>query len=286
MTRTIAAGLAALTLAALAVPAAAQDVAAPTIAAEPSVFDGDWLTVGAGALYGPSYEGSDDYVVDPVPVVQGRLLGIGISSRPSGVALDLINDGGNAVSFSLGPSARLRSNRHSHIKDPVVASLGKLRRAIEVGASAGVSFNKVLNPYDSLSFSADVRWDVNDAHNGMVIDPAVSYFTPLSKGIAVIVGVDAEWADDKFMDYYFSVSPAGSAVSGLPAFRARSGWRRVGANLLGAFDLDGNLANGGLSVVAFGNYSRLLGDAADSPITSIRGSADQWTAGLGLGFTF
>ena len=31
---------------------------------------------------------------------------------------------------------------------------------------------------------------------------------------------------------------------------------------------------------------RMLGDAADSPITSIRGSANQWRGAVGIGYTF
>jgi outer membrane protein len=265
---------------AAAAPAMAQDET------ETSVYSGDYLMVGGGGLYGPSYEGSDDYVIDPVPVIQGRLLGIGINARPGGLALDLIPDAGSRVSFALGPSVRLRANRAVHIKDPVVSQLGKLKRAIEVGASAGVSFNKLLNPYDSLSFGLDARWDINGAHRGMALGPAVSYLTPLSRGIAVMVGADAEWANDKFMDYYFSVTPAGSAASGLPAFQAKGGWRRVGGSALVGFDLDGELANGGLAIAAFGSYQRLLGDAAASPIVAIRGSRDQWVGGVGLGFVF
>lgn len=263
-----------------ATSAAAQD------ATETSVYSGDYLMIGGGALYGPSYDGSDDYVIDPVPVIQGRLLGIGINARPGGLSLDLIPDAGKKVSFALGPSARLRANRAVHIKDPVVERLGKLKRAIEVGASAGVSFNQLLNPYDSLSLGLDARWDINGAHRGMALNPAVSYLTPLSRGIAVMVGADAEWADDKFMDYYFSVTPAGSAASGLPAFQAKGGWRRAGGSALVGFDLDGELANGGLALAAFGSYSRLLNDAARSPIVSIRGSRDQWIGGVGLGFVF
>jgi outer membrane scaffolding protein for murein synthesis (MipA/OmpV family) len=33
-------------------------------------------------------------------------------------------------------------------------------------------------------------------------------------------------------------------------------------------------------------YSRLLGDAADTPYTAERGSANQFIAGLGVGYTF
>jgi len=274
----------------LALAALALCTAAPTFAQEvdtaESIYSGDYLLIGGGALYGPSYEGSDDYVIDPVPVIQGRVFGIGINARPSGLAFDLINDPGGKISFSAGPSVRLRSNRAVHIKDPVVESLGKLRRAIEVGGSVGVSFNKVLNPYDSLSIGVDARWDVNGAHGGMAIDPAVTYLTPVSRGIALMVGADAQWGDDKFMDYYYSVSPAGSVASGLPTYQAAGGWRRVGGTAIVGFDLDGDLTNGGLMIGIFGSYGRLLGDAAESPIVSIRGSRDQWVGGAGLGFAF
>lgn len=266
---------------AFAAPAFGQEAAAAG-----TVFDGDWLIVGGGAVYGPSYDGSDDYVFDPVPGIQGKLFGIGINAKPSGLSLDLINDGGNKVTFAFGPSARLRSNRAVHINDPVVERLGTLRRAIEVGGTAGIGFNRLLNPYDTLSFSVDVRKDINGAHGGTVINPGVSYFTPLSKGIAVVLGADAEHADDDFMNYYFSVTPAGAAPSGLPVYQAHGGWRKLGGSALAAFDLDGDLTNGGLAVVAFGSYSRLINDAEFSPIVSIRGSRDQWNGGLGLAFTF
>ena len=49
-----------------------------------TVFDCDYLTVGVGGFYGPSYEGSNDYVLFPAPIVQGRLLGVAISPRPGG----------------------------------------------------------------------------------------------------------------------------------------------------------------------------------------------------------
>ena len=51
-------------------------------------------------------------------------------------------------------------------------------------------------------------------------------------------------------------------------------------------DFDGDLTNGGLAAVLVGGYSRMLGDAKRSPFTSIRGSADQWFAAVGLGYTF
>jgi outer membrane scaffolding protein for murein synthesis (MipA/OmpV family) len=284
LSRPISAVAIALALGGVAAPVAAQEAAAPA----GSVFDGDWLIVGGGAIYGPSYDGSDDYVVDPVPAIQGKVFGIGINARNSGLSLDFINDGGNKISFAFGPSARLRSNRAVHIKDPVVEQLGTLKRAIEVGGSAGVSINKLVTGYDTLSFSVDVRKDINGSHGGVAINPSISYFTPLSKGIAVALTADAEHADDKFMNYYFSVTPAGSAATGgvLPAYQAKGGWRQLGGSALLALDLDGDLTNGGLAIVAIGRYSRLINDAEFSPIVSVRGSRHQWNGGLGLALSF
>lgn len=44
---------------------------------QPSVFDGDYLTIGIGGGIGPSCEGSDDYVAIPFGALQGEVGGIG-----------------------------------------------------------------------------------------------------------------------------------------------------------------------------------------------------------------
>ena len=261
-------------------PAAAQEAGESDTtndAYEGSVFDGDWLSVGAGAVYGPSYDGSDDYVFSPIPIVQGSLGGVGINPRAGGLALDFIPDADGEVAFSAGIAAKLNRNRASQIEDPVVESYGKLDTAFEVGPSAGVSFPGLLNEYDSLSFNLDALWDVAGAHKGMTLNPAITYF-----GMAVSLSVSAPHVDDDYADYYYSV-PAGGP---LPAFQADGGFESVGATLFGAIDLDGDVTNGGLAIIALGGYSRMLGDAKRSPFTAIRGDADQWMGALGFGYTF
>ena len=252
-----------------------------------TVFDGDYLTLGVGGFYGPSYEGSDDYILFPAPIIQGRLLGVAITPRPGGIALDLIPDAKDAkVGFSLGPVANIRRDRVTRIKDPVVKRLGKLDTAVEVGANAGITVYDLLTGYDSLTFSADARWDVASAHKGMLWGPSLSYFTPVSKGAAINLAVSAEHMDRDYANYYFTVSPAGNVASGLPAFQASSGWKNVGINALVGVDFDGDLTNGGLAGFVTGGYTKLLEDAKRTPLTSIRGDADQWLVGAGLAFTF
>lgn len=268
-------------------PVAAQD--ASVGAGEDNALEGDRLTVGVGAVYNPSYRGSDDYVVTPFPVVQGQLGGIGINPRAGGLALDFIPDDRDAkIGFSLGPVATYSANRSRQIKDRVVRAAGKLDEAIEVGGTAGVTAYKLLNPYDSLTFSADVRWDINGAYKGMIWTPSVTYTTPLSRAALVVLNVGARHVDDKYARYYYSVSPLQNTrtAGALPRFDAEGGFESVNIGLLGGYDLDGNLLNGGFAVFAAGGYTKMLNDAKRSPFTSLRGDADQWIAGAGLAYTF
>jgi outer membrane scaffolding protein for murein synthesis (MipA/OmpV family) len=264
-----------------AVPAAAQDTDS-----DKDVLSGDYLAVGIGAGYGPSYEGSNDYVVFPVPLVQGRLGGVGIDPRAGGVALDFIPNPPNGVGINLGVAAKVRLDRTHNTHDSVVNTLGKLDTAVEVGPTVGVTFPHVLDQYDGLTLTADALWDVGGAYKGMVVDPMIGYSTPLSRGILANWSVNAEYGDRKFANYYFSVTPTGSAASGFPVFKAGSGFTKVGTRLLVAFDLDGNLTDGGPAIFVIGGYTRMLGDARRSPLTSLRGSPNQLLSAVGVGYTF
>ncbi|MXO87513.1 MipA/OmpV family protein [Altererythrobacter aestuarii] len=269
-------------------PAQAQDVA-PADPYADTVYSGDYLSIGFGAGVSPSYAGSDDYVITPMPIVQGSLGGVDINPRAAGLALDFIPDPDNGVGFDFGITARLRSDRAMQIADPVVKSLGKLDRAIEVGPTAGISFPAVFNPYDSLTVTTDLRWDVAGAHGGMVVDPSIAYFTPLSEAIAASLTLGAEYGDGDFRDYYYAVSPAQNVATlgELPVFSpAGGGFNKAGATLLLGFDLNGDLTDGGWGIVTIAGYSRMLGGAKRSPFTSVRGSANQFFGALGVGYTF
>jgi len=286
--RVAAFGLAAFA-AGFSLPLAAQDAGDEDTASpayEGTVFDGDWISLGAGVAYSPSYEGSDDYVVSALPIVQGSFAGIGIDPRPGGLALDFIPDEDGAVAFNAGIAGRVVGNRASDIEDPVVELLGELDTAIEVGPTVGVSFPALLNPYDSLSFNVDARWDVAGAHRGMVVAPSVTYFTPLSRGIATSLTLSTNRVDDDYADYYYSISPAQSLASGLPAFAAHGGFKDIGVTLFSGFDLDGDATNGGLAIAVIAGHSWLLGDAKRTPLTSNRGDSGQWLLAAGLGYTF
>jgi outer membrane scaffolding protein for murein synthesis (MipA/OmpV family) len=253
---------------------------------EGSALDGDFLSVGIGIGLGPDYIGSDDYVVLPVPLVQGSIGGIDINPRPAGFALDVIDDNENRVSFQFGPEVKLNFNRAVKIDDELVDAFPELDIAVEVGPTFGVNIDRVITPVDSVNFNVDLLFDIAGAHSGTSVRPTLTYFTPLSRSMAVTLSAHTTWVDDDFADYYFSVDPTLAPGTPLPAFEADSGFIDAGLTLLGAYDLNGDLLDGGFAVFAVANYTRVLGDASDSPFTSIAGSSDQLFGGIGIGYTF
>lgn len=286
----LALALGTLFAAGMASPALAQEVPPAAIDMDDTVFSGDYLSVGVGVALNPSYQGSDDYVFTVLPIVQGSLGGVDINPRAGGVTLDFIPDPDEGVGFDLGIAARVRANRASQIEDEVVELYGELDHGIELGPSAGINIPAVLNPYDSVNLSVTAMWDVAGAHEGMTISPSISYSTPLSRAVFANLSVSADWADESYHDYYYRVSDAdyiGPGVAPLPEFTPDGGgFTSAGVNLLLGIDLDGDITNGGLGLVVVGGYSRVLGDAADTPFTDIRGTKNQFLGAVGIGYTF
>lgn len=269
-------------------PALAQDrTSDATIANEPTIFDGDYAVIGVGGAYLPSYEGSDNYLVTVAPLVQGSLGGFDFETRGTALSVDVIpNPNDSNVNLLLGPAVRVNLDRTRRIKDPVVRALGERDTAIEAGGFAGVGFSGVLNPYDTLTARVDILTDVSNKHDGTLITPSLGYSTPLSTALFAFVSFEATHASDEYMDAYFSVTPSGTLASGLPTYGATGGWKNASASLGLNYDLSGDLRDGGLGLFVGGSYSRLLEDAARSPIVSIRGDRDQWFAAAGVTFAF
>src|SRR5437868_2043279 len=271
--------------ASIASPAFAQNQpAAAQLPSPQDVSNRDTLTIGVGAAIMPDYEGSDDYRIIPVGAVRGQYHRISFTTRGSYLYVDAIPRSGK-VNFDAGPIAGIRFNNRRNIDDPFVKLLPKRKRAIEVGGFAGVSFHGLTNPYDTLALRVDVLHDVGKAHKSTTFSPNLEFSTPLSRRTYASANVGAEFVANKFADYYFSISPADSLASGLPAFNAGGGMKNWKAGILLNQSITGDLL-GGLSVFGTGQYSRLVGDFKRSPIVSQRGSASQWLGAVGLAYTW
>lgn len=274
-----------------AVPPAIPDMQdaspAPFVDPKTDVFDGDYVIVGIGVGGVPTYEGSDKMRLLPVAGAYGRIARHKFRIRGPNLSVDLIHHSpGRHLRFRFGPTIRYTGNRTGGIKDDVVEKLGKLKSGFEGGVSFGAAYRRLFHSYDSLSLSGSVRWDLSGRHGGTVYGSALSYTTPLSRAQVLGVRVSASFSDDDYADYNYSVTPGGSAASGLPVYKAKGGLKELNVGAFTARDLSGDFRDGGFSLGVGALYGRLQGSAAETPITSIRGSADQWIVGGGLSYTF
>lgn len=268
-------------------PAFAQDVSATAPPPSPEeMVNRDTLTVGLGGALVPDYEGSDDYRALPAAAIRGKYHGFSFSTRGLYLYVDAIPDRSSSVEFDAGPIVGVRLNRTRHkLKDDVVDLLPVKKTAIEAGGFVGATFHGVTNPYGTLALRFDVLHDFGSAHKSTIFSPNVDFSTPLSQSTFVSASAGMNFVSNRFADYYFSIDPGESLVTGLPTFNAGGGLKDFNVGLLLNQSLTGNLLHG-LSAFGTVNYSRLVGDFKRSPIVSDRGSANQWLFAAGLAYTW
>lgn len=286
--RCLALGAAAL----ISLPAAAQtsDSAPPLPQPQPEIATGgDSLTVAVGVATLPDFEGSSSNRIIPAALIRGSISGINFSTRGFYLFTDLVpNKPGPGYDFQLGPvvGANFDRTRRKTIDNARVAALGTLDTAIEVGGYTGISRTGVItSDYDTMGISVSYVQDVNNAHKSYTITPQFDYGTPLSRKAYVGISANAVYVGGEYADAYFSVTPAGSLRSTLPVYNADKGWKNYSISALATRSLTGDLLHG-LSIGGGVSYSRLLGDFARSPIVRLAGDRDQWSAALGLAYTF
>ena len=284
--------LAAVALATIAAPALAQNAPAaapPDAGAAAAAPGGDSITIGAGGVYLPDYEGSNDNHFTAAPGAIGSIHGFNFTLAGNRLSIDLIpNKPGPGIDVQFGPIGVVDFNRSSikSIDDVRIKRLGELDTAIELGGYVGIGKTGVItSDYDRLSVSLSYRHDVSNVHDSGIWSPSVNYLTPLSTKTVVGIFASAERVEQGYADAYFTVTPGQAIASGLPAYRARHGWKNYTLGALGAISLTGDLTHG-LKLVGGGTYARLLNSFSYSPVTRIAGKPDQWLGVLGLAYTF
>ena len=268
-------------------PAMAQNTPPPHIDVAPSDTNSDTLTIGAGAVYLPSYQGSNDYILTPVVAARGQYHGISFFTRGAQLFVDLVpSPPGPGWSFEAGPVLSADLNRTGRVVDKQIEALGKRRIALEAGGYVGITRTGVVtSDYDTLSFRVSYVHDLGSVHRSYIVTPTLDYATPLSKSVLVGLTVSADYAGTGYAQTYYSVDAPGSLRSGLPVFDARKGWQDFTVGALAGFSLSGDLRHGAVLVVGAG-YSRMEGDFAASPVTAIAGNPNQLYGAVGLGYTF
>ncbi len=234
----------------------------------------DGIKAGGILVVLPKYEGSNHYEAIGFPYIYPTFAGggPGFFSRVDARGLDdirfkLIERDG----FVAGPLAGYNLGREDN-DGRLLRGLGDLDGGFVAGGFVGYYLGPVLL---DVSFHNTFGDD-----GGYLVRFGAQVERPVSERLKLTARIGATYADDEYMENYFGVSAAQSAASlaGLPAFDAGAGFKDVFAELGFETDLDPHW-----SARATFRYSRLIGDAADSPVIE---SEDQFMGLVGIAYKF
>ena len=234
------------------------------------------ISLGAGGFVtvGPVYEGSDEFEVRGFPIIFPTFGDGGGESRLIFRGLDDIRFAAFSHSgFRAGPLLGYRFGRDAG--DAVeLGGLGSPGDGIVLGGFAQYGFG---GAFADVAFSKQVS---GQSDNGFLAQIGAGYDFDITDRLSSRIYAAGTYASEDYMDQYFSVTAAQSAasVAGYPVFNASAGFKNVEIN--GSVNF---AATEMLSLRASVGYSRIVGDAADSPITV---SDDQFSGGLGLIYRF
>lgn len=235
----------------------------------PPPAEGWQVRLGVMPAYVPDYEGSNDYEVRVLPDIEVTYSDWFFFNR-FGVGVNLLREGPLTAGISLAPGFGRDQDDNMALR-----GLGDVDTTAELRLFASYSLGPV-------GLSASVRRDIlREGHKGHVAEIAAAYRFRPAQGLMVFAGPNLTWADGNYMSSFFGINTAQAAASRYAVFDADAGVKDVGFGAIAIADV-----GGGWSVTTIANYKRLLGDAADSPIVAIAGSADQVFAGVGLSYRF
>ncbi|MEQ6204991.1 MipA/OmpV family protein [Sulfitobacter sp. HNIBRBA2951] len=220
------------------------------------------FSLGGGVVAAPEYFGSDNTEASFAPgftfgsLKFGRLdFGNGVRGVPD-----------NGLSF--GGAFRVIGDRTSD-DHPELAGLEDIDTAVEIGV------NLTLQQTNWMAFG-EVRKGVT-GHSGLTGTLGADLILRPNNRWVLSAGPRVNFGDDEFANTYFGTDESTTAAFGdYGSFDAGGGALGVGLEVAGTYFIDDKWAlEGALS------YERLLGDAADSPITQ-NGSDDQWRVRVGI----
>ena len=229
------------------------------------------LIGGLGIAAVPEFEGSEDYKI--VPLIFARV------DWKSGRYVEFLGNRlkANVVAsdnWHLGPLVRYRGKRDDDVDNSRVSRMEEVDEAVEIGAF--LTYKR-----DKYHVGIESAWDVADGHDGYVVRLEGGYNAPLEEVLKFGITIFTTYASDDYMATYFSVTPANRGTSGLPLYNADSELKDVGVTLTLGYT---PWKKWGITGIL--GYTKLLGDAEDSPIVDDEGSDYQLIGGVMATYRF
>jgi outer membrane protein len=232
----------------------------------------DWtITLGAEGRVMPSYSGSDNYVLRPIPLFDIRRADYPrqFQSTRDGASIGILESG----RFRAGATFKVLFPRDQD-DDRNLRGLGDVGWTLEAGAFAE------FWPLQWLRTRGEIRQGFG-GHHGIVSDLSADVVVPVAPKLTLSGGPRLSLATDKALNPYFGVTPTQSLNSGLPVYDASSGVRSWGVGGLARYEWSPRWATH-----MFVEYERLVGSPAESPLVAMRGSPNQIQLGAGVTYSF
>jgi len=230
--------------------------------------------IGVGAV--PDYVGSDDYMFAAAPALYYQFGNTNRNISWWGIfgSANLID----SSNWSAGPTLQFRPGRKD-VDDEVVSKMSEVDNSWEAGVFVGYQYINTQGVPWIARANVGVQWNLNDEYDDPYWWASGQFFFPLREDLFVGLGGGLGGGSSSFNQTYFGVTPANSVASGLPVYSPGGGVSNVYVwpALLWRFHPNWLGAVGGM-------YSRVTGDAGDSPIVKDRGDANQWLAGIGVAY--
>jgi outer membrane protein len=250
---------------------APHGVAAADLASQVNTPPSVWIVeLGGYGVFEPKYLGSNGYDWSFKPIFDVHQEGDRAEPYfPNDAISYSLFDIGN---FHAGPAGDFTLQSRFHNPD-VNLEIAKADVNVQGGAFAEIY------PADNIRGRVEVLQGLT-GNTGFSINLMSDYIWKPDSRLTLTAGPRAQIVDDEYASDFFSSQYA--LKSGrFVKFKAEGGLLSAGAEVTGSYDWTQNI-----TARFFLDYSRLTGDAADSPVVDLRGSADQVTVGIGASYKF
>ena len=170
--------------------------------------------------------------------------------------MNLVRDPAWRFGVALAPGFGRARRESDH---PSLAGTGDIERATRASVFGGYTWRRWL------SATLRVSTDIEGEDQGTLALLDVNARWRVADRVFMSAGPGVTWADKDYTMTFFGVTEDQAARSTLPAYEAGSGWNAVRFGVGAGYRIDAHW-NLGARV----SISRIVGDAADSPITRDR----------------
>jgi len=254
------------------------------------------FSVGLGGSFGADYDGSDDYSASVAPLVGVHwereesptaageasvsfgLHGAGISMM-DGAYLEVVRAkfGNHMISNSIGINYE---GGRDEGDNKALRGLGNIDGYV-VG-TVSLEYSPV-EPQSAhfLTGGVDLSFDVSGETDGVVASAGLQLNHAIGDSLVISHGPHVTIANDSHTQAYFGITQRQAANSAYNRYEAEGGLQDAGYSVdvhYGITETIGLFFGGG--------YSKILGDAADSPLVDQEGDDDQFTAYTGVSYRF